>query len=624
MHLEGVPPSTPELDERVSAYQNARRARLAAISTSGGVLIRTRFGSSDQLHWVASPGAARRQLTFFKEPIGEVAVSKNPKNPTLLVSTDTGGNERYQIYRVEKDGRGVLITDGKSSNRSLALSNDGSKVAYMSTERNGKDFDVWVADVATGKKALVHQSADGWWQPLDWSPNDDALVVLHPISVTKSTLHVIVPGKGVTHSLQPKAGERDIAYGESAVFSADGKGLFFSSDQGRDTKALFYRDLEKETDVLVSDAAHWDVERIFADPQRRRIGVNINAGGFNEIRIFEARTKKQVAAPTLPRGAIIETALDADGRLFFTFESPKSPADVYSWKGGAKSPERWTESEPAGMRLDRIAEAELVDFPTFDTVRDAKAIETSRRVPAFVIRPAGAGPFPIVVLIHGGPEAQSRPMFSAQTAMLAAEMGIAVVQPNVRGSTGYGRAYTELDNGKLREDSVKDIGALLGALPTIPKLDPSRVALLGGSYGGFMVLASGIRYPDKISAIVDVVGISNFVTFLESTEPYRRDLRRVEYGDERDPAMRAFLESVSPLNRAHEISDPLFVVQGQNDPRVPVDESEQIVAKVRQNREVWYMLATNEGHGFRKKENQDAMMSAISAFLEKNLIGAKP
>lgn len=621
--VEGVPAPTPAVEARVSAYQNARRARLLGFEASGALLVRTRFASTDQVHRVERPGAARRQLTFSKEPIGEVVVSKNQKSPAIVYSADTGGNERYQVYRLEADGRGTLLSDGKSSNRSLVISNDGTRVAYTSTERNGKDFDVWVAEIATGKRSMVFQSPDGWWVPLDWAPDDTKLALLHPTSVTKTSLHVLELSQGIANEVAPTDKSRDVSHLDSAVFSSDGD-LFYASDEGRDTKSLLFRDLESGKDKVVTKDLPFDVERVFSDPDRRRVGVTVNARGFSEARFFDAKTLRPLPAPVLPKGVVIEAALSREGTFAFTFETPQSPADVFSVKLGASARERWTESEAAGMRLDRIAETELIEFPTFDKVKDAKGQETSRMIPAFVTRPKGDGPFPVVVLIHGGPEAQTRPMFSAQTAMLAAEMGIAVVQPNVRGSTGYGRTFTMLDNGRLREDAVKDIGALLEALPKVRGLDPSRVALLGGSYGGFMVLASGIRFSERIRAIVDVVGISHFVTFLESTEEYRRDLRRVEYGDERDPEMRTFLQSVSPLTSAHEIKDPLFVVQGQNDPRVPVGEAEQIVKKVREQQEVWYMLALDEGHGFRKKENQDALMSAISAFLEKNLLGAQP
>jgi dipeptidyl aminopeptidase/acylaminoacyl peptidase len=223
----------------------------------------------------------------------------------------------------------------------------------------------------------------------------------------------------------------------------------------------------------------------------------------------------------------------------------------------------------------------------------------------------------VLIDIHGGPEAQAKVGFMGRYNYLIQEMGLAVIQPNVRGSTGFGKGFTDLDNGFQREDAVKDIGALLDWIARQPDLDASRVVVAGGSYGGYMSLAVSVHFADRIAGAIDDVGISHFVTFLNNTESYRRDLRRVEYGDERDPAMRAFLDRISPLTNAHRIRKPLFVVQGKNDPRVPYTEAEQIVERVRANgTPVWYLRAENEGHGFARKENADFRFYAMVKFLE--------
>jgi dipeptidyl aminopeptidase/acylaminoacyl peptidase len=278
---------------------------------------------------------------------------------------------------------------------------------------------------------------------------------------------------------------------------------------------------------------------------------------------------------------------------------------------------RWTYSEVGGLDTSKFRSPTLVSYPTFDKVDGA-----DRQIPAWVYKPQGEGPFPVVVSIHGGPESQSRPSFSSTYQMWMEKLGVAVVVPNVRGSAGYGKSYLALDNGFKREGSVRDIGALLDWIKTQPDLDADKVAVFGGSYGGYMVLASSVHYSDKLKAAVDIVGISNFVTFLENTQDYRRDLRRVEYGDERDPEMRAYLEKISPLNNVEKIKIPMLIVQGENDPRVPVTESGQVVAALRKQGEtVWYMNALNEGHGYRKKENRDVYQQATVLFLQEYLIG---
>jgi len=263
-----------------------------------------------------------------------------------------------------------------------------------------------------------------------------------------------------------------------------------------------------------------------------------------------------------------------------------------------------------GLDASRFVVPELVEYPTFD----------GREIPAWIHKPREGGPHPVIIRIHGGPEGQARPVFSATYQLWVARLGAAVIQPNVRGSTGYGKTYVSLDDGFRREDAVRDIGALLDWIETQPDLDANRVVVYGGSYGGYMALASAVHYSDRLQGVIDNVGISNFVSFLENTQDYRRDRRRQEYGDERDPEMRAHLERISPLNNVSRISVPLFIIQGQNDPRVPVTEATQMVEALReQGGSVWYMNALNEGHGYRKRENRDLMQQAMMLFLEKHL-----
>ena len=338
--------------------------------------------------------------------------------------------------------------------------------------------------------------------------------------------------------------------------------------------------------------------------------------------LWTRRAREYVAVDNVPIGlAFGLTFSPNDGALAMTLNTSKTPSDTFVLSLGEKPLEygelvRWTHSEVGGLDTSTFRSPELVTFATFDQVDG-----DDRQIPAWVYKPAGKGPFPVVVSIHGGPEGQSRPRFSSTYQMWMQKLGFAVVVPNVRGSAGYGKTYLGLDNGFKREDSVKDIGALLDWIATEPDLDADRVAVFGGSYGGYMVLASSVHFSDRLRAAVDIVGISNFVTFLENTQDYRRDLRRQEYGDERDPAMRAHLEKISPLNNVDKIDIPMLIVQGENDPRVPVTESVQVVNALRaQNVPVWYMNALNEGHGYRKKENRDVYQQATALFLKEHLL----
>jgi dipeptidyl aminopeptidase/acylaminoacyl peptidase len=305
-----------------------------------------------------------------------------------------------------------------------------------------------------------------------------------------------------------------------------------------------------------------------------------------------------------------------DGKhLGFTLARPDAPADGYSIAIDGYQLTRWTYSEVGGLNPARFVTPTRVGFPSFD----------NRKIPAYYYKPAGAKegkPVPVIISIHGGPESQFQPIFSGLYQFYVNELGCAVVAPNVRGSAGYGKTYLTLDNAEKREDSVRDIGALLDWIGRQPELDATRVAVMGGSYGGYMVLASLTNFPDRIKAGIDIVGIASFKTFLKNTSGYRQDLRRVEYGDERDAKMQEVFERIDPQNNAGKIRSALLVVHGRNDPRVPFSEAVQIAAKVRGNgRSVWTVYADNEGHGFVRRENRDYLDVVMAMFLQENLKG---
>jgi len=401
-------------------------------------------------------------------------------------------------------------------------------------------------------------------------------------------------------------------------WSRDGQSLYISTRFG-EVNQLAYRAWNDPAPRLLTADIPWNVDGAALSDDRRRMAFTVNEDGWNTLYLLDTRSLRFRKVEGLPKGLVGSMRFSPDGRrLALTLNTARTPSDAHVLelgRGALRYGElvRWTESEVGGLDTARFVEPELIRYPTLD----------GRDIPAFVYQPEGKGPWPVLVYIHGGPEGQYRPGFSGTFQMWVSKLGVAVVAPNVRGSNGYGRDYVNLDNGYQREDSVKDIGALLDWIATRPDLDASRVAVYGGSYGGYMVLACATHYSARLRAAIDLVGISNFVTFLENTQPYRQDLRRVEYGDERDPRMRAFLERISPNNHVQKITIPMLVVQGQNDPRVPVTESEQIVKALRAGgKAVWYMNALNEGHGYRKKENRDVMDQAVVMFLRNHLLNA--
>lgn len=612
---ENIPEIPAALGERLQRYANTRNAGLGGwIADGSGLLIGTRFANTTQVHRVKAPGGAREQLTFYDEPIA--AIAANPRRNGFVFGKDVGGSEFWQLYWFDLGTRETkLLTDGKSRNDGPLWSHDGARLAYSSTARNGKDTDVWVFDLDSGtKKAVVAEG--GSWGASDFSPDGKKLLVQQFVSINEIRPGVVDLDSGKLTLFPVDGGKASFG---AFKFAPDGSGAYFTSDEDSEFRTLRFHDFRTGKVVTLSAGIAWDVEDYALSADGRRVAFVSNEDGFGVLHLLDAATRKELPLPALPKGVVGSVEFSPDGkRIAFSLNSAVSPSDVYTVDPEANAVARWTESEVGGLDASKFASPELVRFPTFD-----KAGGKPRTIPAFYYRPKAAAQkkVPVVIQIHGGPEAQARPVFSAEIQFLVEQLGIAVLVPNVRGSSGYGKSYLLLDNGFRREDSVKDIGALLDWIGAQPELDAQRVAVYGGSYGGYMVLATMTHYDARLRAGVDIVGISNFVTFLENTESYRRDLRRAEYGDERDPKMKTFLEKISPTTNAKAITRPLFVAQGANDPRVPASEAAQIVRTVRGNGgDVWFLEFDDEGHGFRKKPNVDYFRAATMLFWQKYLI----
>ncbi|MDX2229097.1 MAG: prolyl oligopeptidase family serine peptidase [Leptolyngbyaceae cyanobacterium bins.349] len=613
--VQGVPEIPLSLVEQVKRYTEFRGAVLASWHpTKREILISTRLCNLPQVHAVRSPLGARKQLTFFSEPPS--GASYQPTQGDYFVfSKDLGGNEFSQNYRYDlTTGEATLLTDGKSRNSRGVWSTRGDRMAYTSTRRTGKDNDLYLIDPRNPKSdRLLAELEGGGWGAMDWSPDDRQLLVMQFVSANESYLWRFDTQSGQRTLLTPK-GKEPVAY-DGAVFSKDGKGLYVVSDRDSEFQRLAYLDLSSQRFTPLSDKIKWDVEDVALSDDGRHLAFVTNEDGISVLHLLDTKTRKEKTVPKLPNGLIIGLQWHPNNRdLGFTFTSARSNADVYSLDITTNQLQRWTESETGGLNIENFSAAELVRWKSFD----------GKTISGFLYRPPRrfTGKRPVIIDIHGGPESQSRPGFLGRQNYYLNELGVALLYPNVRGSSGYGKTFLKLDNGYLREDSVKDIGALLDWIATQPDLDANRILVTGGSYGGYMSLAVATKYSDRIRAAINIVGISNFVSFLERTEGYRRDLRRVEYGDERDPKMREFLISISPLTNAANITRPLFVIHGKNDPRVPLNEAEQIVATLRRNNTpVWYLMATDEGHGFSKKPNVDFQFYATVKFIQEFLLG---
>lgn len=610
IEVEGVPPITAELASEVRPYLEARNATVTGWRASDrALLVLTRFAGTPQVHAVSFPMGDRRQLTFEPDRIAGAAAS--PSDDTLVVEMDVGGSEFFQLYTLT-GGRLTLITDGESRNLFGAFSSDGRLIAYSSSRRNGVDSDLYVVDPrdpATERRVL--EATGGGWAPLGFTPDARQLLVLHYMAAAKSVLHLLDLESGALTAITDEA--MTVAWRYARV-AADGT-IWAISDLDSDVLRLGVLDPATKAFRPVTTEP-WDVETFSLSHDGQTVAYSVNEAGFSRLHILDVASGRDRVVEGLPAGVIAAMRTAPWGDIAVTVTGAKTPADAFVVDPETLEVTRWTHSETGGLDPGRNAEAELVRIPSFD----------GERVSGFLYRPDPArfaGPRPLIINIHGGPEAQSRPSFLGWTNYLINELGVALFYPNVRGSAGFGKRYLALDDGPfLREDSIKDIGAFIEHFSSEPGLDPARIGVTGGSYGGYMTLAALVRWSDRLRAGCELVGISNLVSFLENTQGYRRDLRRAEYGDERDPAQRAKLLEISPLTHVDRIAVPLMVVTGANDPRVPASEAAQVIAAVRANgREVWSILAANEGHGFVRKENNDYTTLAMILFWQRFLLG---
>jgi dipeptidyl aminopeptidase/acylaminoacyl peptidase len=613
--VEGVPPVPVAMADEIDRYLEFRAATIAGWHPARREMaVFTRFADTVQVHLVKMPAGARTQLTFFKDNVAG-ATFQPTTGDYLVLSKDIGGNEQYQKYRFDlASGALTLLTDGKSRNTGGTWSNGGNLLAYGSTRRNGQDVDLRLinpADPASDRQLIELQG--GGWGAEDFSPDDHTLLASEFLSATESALWLVDVDSAKRTRLTP-ADAGKISYG-SARFAKDGKGVYVTTDRDSEFQRLAYIGLATGAHTYLTSHINWDIEEFDLSHDGKTIAFIANEEGGGVLHLLDTATAKERPAPRLPLGVVAGIRFHKNNRdLGFYLSAARSPADAYSLDIDTGKIERWTFSETGGLNTETFIEPQLIRWKSFD----------GRSISGWLYLPS-AGKFPgkrpVIVDIHGGPEGQARPSFQASNNYYLNELGVAFLFPNIRGSVGYGKTFITLDDGFKREDSYKDLNALFDHIATRPELDAERIMVRGGSYGGHATLAVATWYPDRIRCALDVVGMSSLVTFLENTSPYRRDLRRVEYGDERDPAMREFLNRIAPLNHTDKITKPLFVVQGANDPRVPLSEATQMVAAVRKiGTPVWYLMAKDEGHGFAKKKNQRFQVYSSVLFTREYLL----
>ena len=628
---QGIPPVPQSLADAVARYNDFRgHAFVDWHPTQREMLVSHRKAGANtaQLFRVTAPLAEGEQLTDGVDPV--TRASYEPRAGRYVVfERATGGNEVAQLYRLplgEAGAQPVLLTPPTERHSMNTWLRKSGQLVYTSvpidrTAEGGKrakiTTTVWLMDPEKpeGRRKLAELDGGGWSASRP-SPDEHLVSLTRYLSANESQIWMLDLASGVAKQVAPSLGSKEAPASHApAGWTPDGRTLWIASDRAGEFRELMKLDLASGRIDRVSGHIPWDVSGVTLSDDGSRLAAQFNVDGRDELHFFDAATAKELPAPSaLPTGNVGAAHYDhARGELAFSISNAQGPSQVYSLDHDGKV-QQWTRAAAApGVDTSTFSEQKIVRWKSFD----------GTTISGLVTPPPKkfTGKRPVLIAIHGGPESQASFGFLGRNAYYVQELGMALIQPNVRGSSGYGKSFLAMDNGFKREDSVKDIGALLDWIATQPDLDASRVLVTGGSYGGYMTLAVSTNYSDRIAGSIDVVGISHFVTFLNNTESYRRDLRRVEYGDERDPAMRAHLDKISPLTNAARIKKPLFVVQGRNDPRVPYTEAEQIVAKVREGgTPVWYLRAENEGHGFQKKENQDYQIYATVLFMQQTVL----
>ncbi|HEV7903327.1 MAG TPA: S9 family peptidase, partial [Pyrinomonadaceae bacterium] len=624
-HAQAAAPGAERERYGIDRYLNIRSVTSPTLSPGADrIAFLTNITGTPQVWMVGAQGGWPEQMTFYEDRVDFVEWS--PDGSGLIFAKSRGGDENAQLFWLSPDGARIrALTDAPKVRHNFGnWSHDGKRISYSSNKRNKDYFDVYVMDVASGREELVYQQ-DGSNSAVAWSFDDRWLVVSHnneQLSLDNDLYLVSLATKQTTH-LTPHEGA--VQYG-SVYFTRDGSALLLGTNDKREFYSLSRLDLQTKR-IETLDDTQWDLAGTSLAKDGRMFAYALNRDGFSELHVREVSADGRLGAKDetvkLPANGVVGgLRFSQDNRkLALTFSAARYNGDVWLYDLKSRTLSPITHSSRAGIPQSSFVEPQLIHYKTFD----------GREIPAWYYKPQellGAGngvnvsptdkmktSMPVIVSVHGGPEEQERPAFSV-TYQYFLSRGYAILAPNVRGSTGYGKAYTHLDDVRQREDSVKDLAAAVEWLKTEGGADARRIAVMGGSYGGYMTLAAVTLYPDLWAAAVDMVGIGNFESFLKNTSGYRRRLREVEYGSlERDLE---FLRSISPLSRVARIKTPLMVIQGKNDPRVPYTEAEQIVKALRdRNAAVEYKLFDDEGHGIAKLSNRLIVYPLVADFLDR-------
>jgi dipeptidyl aminopeptidase/acylaminoacyl peptidase len=609
----GVPPIPSSLPGELAPYSAVYGLPLAGWDLEKHEILLKGISNNTWISRVGAPAAKALPTGIYIRSSGIYDVYFQPQGKYLAYTRDTGGNETFQLYLYDVgSGQSIELSDGKSRNTEPVWSNAGDRIVYSSTPVGDSGVSLRLIDpLKPTTDRLIAKSSGSYFKAYDWSPDDKQIVFCDFTSNTASTLWLIDVIGGNKTLLSPKSDQAE--YYDYPQFSKDGKGVYVVTDHDSDMRRVAYIDLATRKVSYLSSNPKWDVDEFQLAPDGKNLAYVTNEDGISRLHAFDIAANKERVSSELPIGIISDLKWNKNSMdLAFNFKSPRTPNDIYAINIESGKVELWAKSVTNGVDTEHFSIPELVHWTTFD----------KRTVSGFLYRPPTKfkGKRPVIIDIHGGPEEQYRPVFGYEDNYFLDELGVVKIYPNVRGSSGYGKAFLSLDNGMRREDALKDIGTLLDWIKTQPDLDADRILVEGTSYGGYLALSAACAYGDRIRGAISESGITNLASFVEHTEGWRRDLQRSEFGDERDPKIKEFLSRIAPVNNAQKITKALLLIHGQNDPRVPVAEPAALVAATKGRIPVWYILAKDEGHGLVQNKNRNFRLYASILFVKEFLL----
>jgi dipeptidyl aminopeptidase/acylaminoacyl peptidase len=610
--LDGIPEQsalTADKIDKLDAYLSAREARPLGFTTKGQVLIATRFGEVDELHLVDQALGALHQITFTREPVLRGAFSPDPNRNAFFYLADSASESQQLFYQRVGDPTARRLSDGKSIAGAALWSSSGREIAFSTIARDSGSCDIDIIDPDSGalpRLAAGNECAD----PLDWSPDDRKLLLRQHVSAYEESLYILDLGTGQKREVDPSPAKGALA---NAKFSRDGTGVYFISNRDGEHARLRYVNLFTAEKNDISGRGDVDVEQFALSKDGHYLAYVTDEGGADKLNIVDLQAHQDLVPPRLPAPGVVDSlSFDPDSkRLLFGLATATQPRDAYVLDVAANRVVPWTASEAGPLDRTKFVLPRLTQFPTFDRL-DGR----SRELPLYIYEPASPGVHPVLIVLHDGPDARFRPTFDPWIQYVVNELGFAVLAPNVRGSSGYGKSFAALARGDQREDAIKDVGALLVWLALDNRFDKTHVIVSGTGHGGSLALAALVNYGERLRGAVAMAPITDFIAFVGSTAPEMRGAAREEYGDERDADDRLFLRRISPLINAERITRPVLIAHGKNDRGVPIAQSDQLVIRLRaRNQTVWYLKATDEGASFARWQNREAYYRAFAEFL---------